>query len=148
MKNTTSITEQIDAAIKRVGWMVQGVFTGPNTPDFAYTVGLAAKGLPELIIFGLPQEVAMNVLNALARKLVSRESVLVGTPINEVFEGCACMLIEADRENTDEYMYQAKYRYPDYQALQVFWPDDKHHWPWEEAYNKAYPQPQLRRVLH
>lgn len=54
--------------IRQFGWVVQGVF--PVKDDdlgFAYTVGLTAAGLPELVVSGAFGTQAQDLLNAAAR---------------------------------------------------------------------------------
>ena len=40
-----------------------------DTPDFAYTVGLSDRGLPEVIVFGFDQLTSIVTLNMAAEKL-------------------------------------------------------------------------------
>lgn len=148
MKTTNPMLEQPDEIIARVGWMVQAVFHSPDAPGFAYTVGLAAKGLPELVSFSLPPNVAVVILNRLAQQLVNGESLEVGKALDHVMQDYDCMLLETGREQTDQYMFQTLHRYPDYRALQLIWQDPLHRWPWDEAYDKAYAQPLLKPKLH
>ena len=74
---TQSHNEQIDAylekclgIIEKHGWMVQSVGTSPM---LHYTVGLEAKGHPELVLLGVPPQVAQGVLNEAARQLLAGE---------------------------------------------------------------------------
>lgn len=55
------------------GWAVQCVFGEEETPSFAYTVGLSARGLPDVILFGLEVGTARSLLNELASQLISGE---------------------------------------------------------------------------
>jgi len=66
------------ATIRRRGWSIQYIggdtcsAPGCNCPEsdgppFAYTVGLFGLRHPELLIFGVPPEIALGVLNALGR---------------------------------------------------------------------------------
>ncbi|MEZ5185305.1 MAG: DUF4262 domain-containing protein [Candidatus Nanopelagicales bacterium] len=55
--------------IERFGWMVQYVEAEPGFDSFAYTVGLAGRGLPELHVTGLSAPAAATLLNHAAREL-------------------------------------------------------------------------------
>ena len=66
-------SRQISSAIQRQGWAVQGVVTdNPYDIGFAYTVGLADSGRPELIAFGQDTHVLSRLLNDVAVKSSSR----------------------------------------------------------------------------
>ncbi len=116
---------QLSAVIKQYGWMVQGVFpTNPVDLGFAYTIGLTEAGLPELIISGIYDEHAKNLLNAAARKHAEQEMKhgdtvdgianvpfrVIDAPFAEV--GIA---LQRYRRNVD--------------VLQLVWPDVNGMWP-------------------
>lgn len=72
----TAYFDQCAALIRDHGWMIQGVFpTGDEEHadlapwPFAYTIGLAAKGYPELLMVG-PYEIAGGLLNILAKHVM------------------------------------------------------------------------------
>lgn len=50
------------------GWAVQFVESGQR--PFAYTIGLHDKGLPELLITGLPPQNSARLLNSIAHQIV------------------------------------------------------------------------------
>src|ERR1039458_8154788 len=56
--------------IARFGWWVQGVERDRIHPPWAYTVGLAPRGLPELVVTGLPLRRATGLLNGVAAHAV------------------------------------------------------------------------------
>ena len=81
-----AVLADTQARIAAHGWTVVGVFGTAEEPgpSFAYTVGLSAKELPELAIYGLPAQVAHSVLNELARRMVAAGAGLV---TGDVIEG-------------------------------------------------------------
>lgn len=143
--------ETPEQIIARVGWMVQLVF--PRSRDdrsFAYTIGLTAKHLPELIMFALPHDVAGYALNTLAKRMSAGDILPGYTRLQDVL-AADVQLIEADRAMADDYMVQCEQRYPAYRALQVVWPDPRSGaFPWEDGYAQrcAELQPLLRAALH
>jgi hypothetical protein len=144
----TPTGETPEQIIARVGWMVQLVFSGPgeDEPSFAYTIGLAAKGLPELITFSLPAEIAYYALNVLAKRLVDGEQIAIGERVADALQADV-ILTHTAITLTDRYMFQAKNRDPHYTALQMVWPDPKTgSFPWEAGYGERYAklQPLLR----
>lgn len=92
---TTTITDPTTAGlagmIEKFGWGVVAVGTGRcdvpgccggdvNDP-FAYTVGLHAKRLPDLIVRGLDALTPHHVLNDVARQLIGGGVVRAGAPV-------------------------------------------------------------------
>lgn len=68
------------------GWAIMCVYA---QAPVCYTLGLfATKGLPELVVSGLPPETGQSILNTLASRLVTGELKLDSTKdYADVFEG-------------------------------------------------------------
>jgi hypothetical protein len=117
--------------IADVGWAVQAVEGGRTRAPYAYTVGLAARGKPELVVTGMAAYRAVKLLNEVAILLHAtvpepgEQVPLIGGPLIEFVEverpsvhlGVACEF------------YGAGIR-----ALQIVHADDRGHWPWEMGY--------------
>ncbi len=68
MKETLAALEE---RITQRGWAVQYVSSeDPRDIEFGYTVGLSARGLPELLVTGVPQSAAEHILDRVATELV------------------------------------------------------------------------------
>lgn len=63
MSIKNDIHAQREQMIAKYGWMVQGVFSDGKNPGFCYTIGLHSRGMPELLVFALPQNVAHMLLS-------------------------------------------------------------------------------------
>jgi hypothetical protein len=122
--------------IAQYGWMVQGVFPSHDTPpekryEFCYTVGLADKGLPEFIEYGLNLESGKVTLNDLAKRAAGGELFAPGVLI-EFQNDYHGMLIEAD-DLSD--LTLARYFYgEDIRAFQLVFEDLEHRWPNDPGY--------------
>lgn len=138
MKDINQIGAEFDAMIARHGWAVQAVFAEKDSPGFAYTAGLSAFGLPELIVFGLPPPVAHQLLNQLGRRLRDGEALSQDTDLLDVVEGYPARLVPAPRSATDQYMFATQRRYPHYRALQLVWSDPAGRFPWDPAFDPKY----------
>lgn len=59
--------------VQKHGWVVQSVFEDgeKGIPGISYTVGLSARGLPEIILMGVDPRTANILLNAAAEKLIA-----------------------------------------------------------------------------
>ena len=140
-----SIGDKIDATIDTHGWIVMTVF--PTDADgcwFSYTAGLAAKGLPEIILTGLPGEAAQPIINGLAQRMVDGEALPTDTPLERILANAyKPILKEIPRGRADEFMIQTKVRYPRYTALQLFWPDASGRLPWDEGVSPVFRKQQV-----
>lgn len=106
--------------IAKHGWLIQYVFATEANPcvPFGYTVGLAAAGLPELVISGLPSELTGTLLNDAARLSLNTE-----IEAGEVLDSIASVpfrVVAAPRAaiNLSRRFYGSGTR-----ALQLVWPD-------------------------
>jgi len=141
------ILRQID----EYGWAVMGVGGGAcDTPgcdggpdddgiEFAYTIGLSTLGFPEIITYGLPQQVAHACLNFLGQRVIAGKPPKIGCPIEQVFRDSRGYLI--DVADTSDLVVVGQI-YPETVATQLIWPDWRGRFPWESGYNRwRYPQP-------
>jgi hypothetical protein len=141
MMNFDAYLDQCRAVIAEHGWMIQGVFateTSPG-PPFAYTVGLTAAGLPELIITGLPHDLAPAILNNAAQSHLETELV----PGKVCDTAASVPLRIAPAPNAEIGVAYQLYG-ERASALQLVWPDDAGIYPDEPDWNlPADAQPLL-----
>lgn len=138
--------------IKKHGWAVQGVFGTREHPgpSFHYTVGLAGKGLPEFIIFGLEMRVGQAILNDIARRAVDGQRYQHGDVLDDLLaNGYLVRLIEV--RDTTEYLTVANKLYggarrvltpnsdEPVRALQLLCQDLERRWPWQPGYSIDLP---------
>lgn len=132
-----------DRLIARYGWMVQAVYGDGDNLPFAYTIGLADKGLPELIVFSLPQKVTQYLLNMMAARLVAGDTLPLGQRLPDIAEGMDTVLLPVPRAHAEQYLCQAFYRNPTTTALQLVWPDKANRMPWDADHNPYFKGLQL-----
>jgi Domain of unknown function (DUF4262) len=135
------------AKVEKYGWVVQGVFGGVG-PQFAYTVGLSGKHLPEVIVFGLPMELAHQLLNIVAEQMIDGSGFSHGDLVHGSLEDYPLVFIRVT--DTSEHFGVANALYGQLdgpiQALQLIYPDAKSHLPWEEGYDVGIELPLLGAV--
>lgn len=145
----------ITQTIRRHGWAIQ--YVGGDTcctpgcdcppshlPPFAYTVGLFGLGHPELLILGVDQEAAAEVLNTIGAGVRNGAQLLPGMQITvgdwphhivpEPVPNPGDVLLEAD----------CFYRRPPgdpVPALQLTYDDDQGRFPWDEGCEVSHLQP-------
>ena len=113
------VEEVVEPAVALHGWAVQG------SPSLTYTVGLTARGRPELAVTGKPPEAAYDLIDA----------VLAGE--QEPRAGDRCDLLTGPAVHVVRVAHPRRLRvarslYGDgVTALQLVWADSLGRWPWE-----------------
>lgn len=129
-----AVIDETRALIDRYGWSVVGVFptSASDGVPFAYTVGLTGKQLPELTIYGLGGQVAKEILNAVARRMVDAGTPLTrGERITGVLAGGVDLVaVEMTSRVHNLAMVGQVYGSVD-AAVQLCWPDADGLFPWE-----------------
>jgi hypothetical protein len=132
--DVSAYLESVRAMIEEHGHAVQVV---GGSPGWAYTIGLHAAGLPELIVVGgLSVEGQHRTLNALADRLRSGEVLAVGERDPSVLEGVDVTYLEVADTTSEEFAVAVKLQAA-FRALQVVWPDMENRFPWEAG--DAFP---------
>lgn len=144
---TAAYVDQVDAIIRDHGWAVQGVFSTETSAlkfDFAYTVGLIARGCTaELLISGIPMQVAAAVLNEIAADMVNNGQMI---PPSQ-WVGGGGHVLEAKffvpRQGSELHLGVARayYNRPDVPVAQYVWPDDRGYYPWDDGWDSDVLQP-------
>jgi hypothetical protein len=130
----------IHELVVKHGWAVQ--FVESDRTPYAYTVGLHERGLPELLVTGLPPQSAVWLLNSVAAYLLGGGRPVPGELIS-IAGGSALEVVQV--QHPDAHMNVAVAFYgTDLHALQLVWADDRGHRPWcPEFTNGKVRQPVL-----
>lgn len=137
--------------IKKYGHFIALLEPDASVPGFAYTVGLYKKYKhPEIICFGLDNELMMNLLNQAGDMIKGGFSFEAGKFYKEFLDGYEVQFLEVDKDYYSDYAgYAAWYNdnKQDFPMLQLVWPDSNHKFPWEEDFNQnlKFRQPMLDR---
>jgi len=117
------MAEVITPIIARNGWAVQAVSGSQGRAPFAYTVGLVAMGLPELLVTGLKPAAAGALLNAVG--------AAPGLRPGELLEVDGRQLEVVHLPHPEAHLYVAHNLYGEnLRAMQLVWQDDRGHFPW------------------
>jgi len=136
-----AVEQNIIDIFERVGWAVMTV--GPTADDgdsrwFAYTVGLTVRfRWPELICFGLPDDVLQALLNNAVRELKGRSLLpSEGLELNEVMEHGSVRLAAFSPTLFNDHLGGAMWfahhkglSPSDFGCLQLVWPDKSGRFP-------------------
>lgn len=137
--------QKIDAIIKRAGFAFLSIGQDGDTPPFSYTVGITETyKSPELIIFGVGQNVADAVFNGLVQRVENGERFNEGDVVIELLNmpvAIKAVASEIARPFTLNVAsrYKGSKHSPTFQ--QIVYPDQAGNFPWESGYNE-----EMRRI--
>lgn len=81
----TKYWQDILDLVENHGWAVASVMGSDESPSFSYSVGLCARGLPDLILIGVRPNDAQKMINIAIDKLIAQEfSGATGDVLTEV----------------------------------------------------------------
>lgn len=151
-----SLLDHITRAIAEKGYAVVTVEAdrASNAPGFSYTVGLAAKNLPELILFGLAAAPARTILTH-AADLMQTQGALPDRHRTDGLIGDVLVEFRRVTESaraTHLRLASAFHEHTDYEALQLVWSDRDGRFPDDPRFSATLRplQPRLwvNEVLH
>lgn len=143
--------EKLEQNIREYGVAILGTSTdiAGRGVSMTYTIGLADAGLPEIVTFGLPMHVAQVLLNQAAVML--REGKLRLDAAVEELGNLPLVFKNAPAHSVVDFIVQANNRAGrNLPALQMFWPDQAGHFPWDKGFDKRFKgmQPMLYTETH
>lgn len=125
-------------ALDEHGWLV---VDGPD--GAASTVGLTTRGLPELVVLGLPAEVGGALLHDLAERLLHGDladvEVADGEPVDGLLDGRPPVLLTVRQDLPSP----AAGVFGTARLRQLVWPDRDGRMPWDPGFAHADLQPLL-----
>jgi len=114
------------------GWAVQTVARERDFPPWAYTVGLTLYGQPELVVTGMPEAPAGELLNSVASHVLHAEAPRPGEQV-ELVGGPLIEIVEV-AEPSAHLNVAVEFYGPGVRALQIVHADDRGQWPWSAWY--------------
>lgn len=126
--------------IRRVGWTTLGIFGGPESPPFGYTIGLTEKGMPEFVLLGAPIEHVQNMVNAVVERALKGEA-FEGAFLDEILANdLRVAIVRAPKARANsEFLVQAEHYYGrEVEVLQIVLPDRKGLFPWDDGYDERF----------
>ena len=152
---TTEAPEQLHRRLRerinRKQWTVLQVVPDHSGPVFYYTVGLTARGLPELVLFGLDSTTGQKALENIAAMLIAGVRPADGLLLHDVLQNVPVALHEIPEIKTQTHMRYASEFFPNgVRGMQVIWPDTFGVFPWHQDFdrNMAGYQRLLTETMH
>lgn len=120
--------------IARDGWLVQAVGGSRLYAPLAHTVGLTARGLPELVVTGVGDQPAAALLNAVATECALHgRRPGHGDSLDLTGTGPRVELVELPQPDVHLLLAVDVYG-PAVRGLQLVWADGRGAWPWERDF--------------
>ena len=125
--------EKLLADVGKYGWHCMHVLAEAELVEFSYTIGLFhSYGYPELLIYGLPKQVAHAMLTIAADAAASRTPIDIGAPTDALLEGFPCVFVPVPLHEYREHFGFALWYYEgvEFPVQQVIWPSKAGRFPW------------------
>lgn len=137
--------------IRDHGWsFVYVKATQPDEQPFCYTIGFTETyQAPEILVFGLGQQRAHDLLSHCAELLANGHTFCAGIKDGKVLAGGYSVVFKPLREDCyGEYVGRARHHYRDAQfnVLVMFFPDREHCFPWDTPYQGSDASEPMRIV--
>jgi Domain of unknown function (DUF4262) len=119
--------------VQKFGWHCMNVFGDEEHEPFSYTVGLFhTYGHPELLIYGLPREVAHSVLSIAAEAAARGSAINLAEPTDQLLEDYSCVFVPVPITEYPEHVGFARWYYDgdNFPVQQVVWPSKTGLFPW------------------
>jgi hypothetical protein len=110
-------------------------------PCFSFTVGLwETYQQAEVVVFGLPMEVAAELLDGLTDEADGDRRFRAGEKHDGLLVGYPVRFLELPKERYGEFLDVATWAYEGdgFGALQLIWPDKQGRWPWEDGVREGF----------
>jgi hypothetical protein len=131
----------IEGDIAEYGWSVMKVAADGSDPNFAYSIGMERTlGHPEIIIVGLPLDIAHRLINDVGEAVKNGKRYSAGAVSDEFLEG-----FDVTFRHVPEYQYRAYlgwgsrvYGGHGFRVLQMIYPDKQRRWPWQDGVSPGF----------
>lgn len=119
--------------IEKFGWHCLNILAEDEEPPYSFTVGLFHTfNYPELIIFGLPANVAHQILRIAADALKNGAPIDLSSPTEDLLKGYACCFVEVPASQYRENVGFCRWFYEGnaFPLYQIVWPSREGYFPW------------------
>lgn len=142
--NMDKIFERIKRDIGRDGWSTIGVFPTVEDPGvtFSYSVGFQEHGQPEVIVLGLPPDLAHSMIHSIYDHVANGEELYDGMHLDDVIHDFDVILRALPSDGAPLNVARSYYKVNELPALQVLWPDEQGRYPGEEGCDERIVQEQ------
>ena len=127
--------EYVRGLIVQNCWVVIGVHEELHRPPYSYTVGLTEQGRPELVITGLPQKRAADVLSSAAAEVLDGATLTPGKHVR-VAGGPMVEVVQLTQPGAHLDIAAALYERR-LEAVQLVYADRRGYLPWDRRFRNG-----------
>lgn len=146
MDELTEGDRQLLSDIQEYGWHVVKVMADGTEPGFSYSIGIyKSLGLPEIVIVGLPSDLAHQLINLIGSDLKKGKSYQSGDYYDDIIENYKCYMLEVEKSRFKEYFGYGTWYYKgdNFPVLQCIYPSKDNIYPWDWPEGERGFQPLL-----
>jgi len=143
--NLTENEARVLADIGEYGVHIVHVLEGDQGHGFSYTVGLTCSfEHPEVIVFGLPEQIAHELLNAIADNASNGAQYVAGATADDLLHGYPVRMLGVAADDHGDYLGLAQWAYEgaEFEVVQLVYPDKQGRWPWDDSASKGFQDAQ------
>jgi len=134
--------------VEKYGWHVMKVLETPETPGWAYSVGLYKSfGHAEIVVFGQDSDLMHFMINTIGEGVQQGKTFTVDERYADLIEAYQCTFKSVGLKWYRAFLGFASWFYDgdDYPVLQCFWPDFENRYPWDSMFDQQlrWAQPLL-----
>jgi hypothetical protein len=121
------------------GWHVIKVIDQPDSPGWAYSVGLFQNFRhPEIVVFGLDSDLMHSIINTIGDEIRSGNTFEIDHKYADLIDAYLCTFKRVAPLWRDFFLAFASWFYngTDYPVRQCFWPDFDSRFPWESNFSE------------
>jgi hypothetical protein len=127
--------------IAKYGWHCVHIMADGEHVVYSFTVGLFHSFVhPELIIFGLPYQLAHQILDIAANAAKSGTPLDLSQPTDALLENYACCFVEVPKSQYSEHVGVCHWYYKGdtFPLYQIVWPSKDGLFPWHPQASAAF----------
>ena len=124
--------------IEKFGCQVMHISAEDDLPPFAYSVGISKTSqAPEVVVIGLKQAMAHFVVNEYNNRVRNGEKFVPGERYTDFIDDFEMQVTVVHKSHYEEYFGVALWLYegPNFDVLQLIYPNTLGVWPWEPEAN-------------
>jgi len=127
--------------IAKFGWHCVNILPEGDLGPYSFTIGLQQTyGHPELIIFGLPSNVAHEVLTVAVGFIQIGNPIDLSLPTDLLLEGYPCVFVKVPESQYHEQVGFCRWYYQGnaFGLHQIVWPTRDGHFPWHPSVSEPF----------
>lgn len=132
--------EKCLADIEAFGLHVLRIRGDDEYPEYAYSVGLPTLGQPEVLVLGLPADVAQALINRVADLVDEGRRFADGDTVHDIADGFPVVFRAVPAAQAAAHCKWIAWYHEGapVEVLQLVYPDRAGRWPWEAGIDDAF----------